>query len=62
MTDATKVLMKCLGKQKIRFDKYSKNNEKYSDNNGYYTGYCQCGCEACTKGAKHCQGLTCRGD
>jgi hypothetical protein len=35
---------------------------KMIDETGYYTGYCQCSCPACTEGKKHCQGLVCKGD
>ena len=38
--------------------------KKYTDDSGYYTGYCQCNCDACkyTDEGKHCQGTICKGD
>lgn len=47
---------------KIVNDMIGKNKEKFEDDIGYYTGYCQCNCPACKNGKKHCQGLICRGD
>ena len=48
----------------IKMDPVGKilGEKKHTDSTGYYTGYCQCPCEDCREGKKHCQGLICRGD
>ena len=48
----------------IKIDPVGKilGEEKFTDKTGYYTGYCQCSCDKCVQGDKHCRGLICRGD
>lgn len=73
MTLGEKVVNKILYRGKYSRDKWSKNKEEVIvggihkgqpivDKAGYYTGYCQCPCDKCTEGTRHCQGMICKGD